>query len=77
MKNIFKRTRSKNDEIVLWKEEAERYKRMYKQELLRNQAYAHAIFRVACMEKMSLEAQELIYKMVRNEVEINSKEFFA
>mgnify|MGYP003297491467 CR=1 FL=1 len=61
---------SKNDEVRYWKERAERYERLYKQEMLRNQATSHAILQVALLGEISCEAQRLIYEFEQSETTI-------
>lgn len=69
IESIKKRINAEN-EAEQYKREAEHYKREYKRELLRNQAYSHAILQAALSGKLTTEQQRLLYDLVDNEMNI-------
>jgi hypothetical protein len=60
---------SKKAEAKYWKDQAEKYEKYYKREVLLNQTYSHAILQTALSGVISSDAQRILYGMVNNERE--------
>lgn len=66
---MLKKFMSKKAEAKYWKDQAEKYEKYYKREVLLNQTYSHAILQAALSGVISTDAQRILYGMVNNERE--------
>ncbi len=64
---MLKKFMSKKAEAKYWKDQAEKYEKYYKREVLLNQTYSHAILQAALSGKISTEAEVWLYEFVNNE----------
>ena len=70
---IFKKKNSSDKDVTYWKSKAEEWERMYRRELLSNQAWSNAVLTAALTHKISGDGQRVLYELHNSEMEAIDK----
>ena len=70
---IFKKNNSSDKDATYWKSKAEEWERMYRRELLSNQAWSNAVLNAALAHKISCDGQRVLYELHNSEMEAIDK----